>query len=159
MKLLKTIHFDSSDNHVYAHTAAGDEWAISGAFAFSNAHKDTLKGKDKQAFANGFLSLESLGRATFTSVAEIDEETQTRLRETLARHFVEHYGAPALKPALPVAQNEISFIADLCAEHPINTVFTVRRFFDDDGQIREEYRTVTPPSAPLHTRVWEIAEE
>ena len=31
----------------------------------------TLTGKRKQAFSNGFLSLESFGHSTFTSVAEI----------------------------------------------------------------------------------------
>lgn len=159
MKLLKTIHFDQTDNNVYDITAASDEWAISGAFAFSNATEDDLKGKTKQAFSNGFLSLESFGRATFVSVTEIDAETETQLCQALGEHFVDHYGAPALKPALPIAQNELTFIAELCAEHPINTVFTVRRFFDDTGAIREEYRTITPPSEPLHTRVWEIVDE
>lgn len=159
MKLLKTIHFDRSDSHVFDQTAAGDEWAISGAFAFSNLAREAVTGKVKQAFSNGFLSLESFGRATFASVAEIDEATVERLSRTLAQHFVEHYGAPALKPALPIARNELDFIANLCAEHPINTVFTVRRTFDDEGAIREEYRIVTPPSEPIHTRVWEIVEE
>jgi len=159
MKLLKSIHFDQSDSHVYAHCAGGDEWVVSGAFAFSNATSDTLKGKDKQAFSNGFLSLESFGRATFATVAEIDAQMQKVLRERLAQHFVDHYSAPALKPALPIAQNELTFIADLCAEHPINTLFTVHRFFDENGEIREEYRTITPPSEPVHTRVWEIVEE
>lgn len=159
MKLLKTIHFDQTDNNVYDITAEGDEWAISGAFSFSSATEDDIRGKTKQAFTNGFLSLESFGRSTFATVSEIDEETQAKLVERLAQHFVEHYGAPAVKPALPIAQNELTFIADLCAEHPINTVFTVRRFFDDTGEIHEEYRTITPPSEPLHTRVWEIVEE
>ena len=159
MKLLKTIHFDQTDNNVYDKTAASDEWAISGAFAFSNAREDELKGKTKQAFSNGFLSLESFGRSTFATVSEIDDASEAKLCETLGQHFVDHYGAPALKPALPIAQNELTFIADLCDEHPINTVFTVRRFFDDAGEIREEYRTVTPPSEPLHARVWEFVEE
>lgn len=159
MKLLKTIHFDRSDSHAFEQAAGGDEWAISGAFAFSNRAPASVTGKLKQAFTNGFLSLESFGRATFASVAEIDEATVQQMSETLAAHFVLHYGAPDLKPALPIARNELDFIANLCEEHPINTVFTVRRTFDAEGAIHEEYRIVTPPLEPIHTRVWEIVEE
>lgn len=158
-KLLKTIHFDQSDTHVYEKIAGGDEWVVSGGFSFSRAKPDSLKGKEKQAFSNGFLSVESFGRATFSSVTELDEEVETELCEKLAQHFCDHYGAPSLKASLPVAQNELDFIVDLCAAHPINTVFTVRRFFDEDEQIHEEYRVVTPPREPIHTRVWEIVEE
>lgn len=159
MKLLKTIHFDQSDTHVYAQTAGNDEWAVSGAFAFARHDKSEIKGKVKQAFSNGFLSLESFARATFTSVAEVETDEQDKLAKRLAQHFCDHYGAPSVKSALPVAEHEISYITDLCADHPINTVFTVRRFFDEAGEMREEYRTVTPPSDPIHTKVWEVVEE
>ena len=159
MKMLKTIHFDQTDGNVYDLPAGTDDWAISGAFAFSQLEANEITGKVKQAFSNGFLSLENFGRATFATVAEINEEQKEKLNETLAQHFCENYGAPSLKTALPVAGHEIDYISSLCAEHPINTVFTVRRFFDDNADMREEFRTVTPPAEPLHTKIWEIVEE
>lgn len=159
MKLFKTIHFDQSDAHVYDMTAGNDEWAVSGAFAFTRETPETLSGKTKQAFTNGFLSLETLGRATFVSVAEITEDEEEQLCLRLAEHFHEHYGAPTVKSAMGPAQSEIEFARGICAEQPINTVFTVKRFFDDDEQIREEYRIVTPPQEPIHTRVWDIVED
>ena len=159
MKMLKTIHFDQTDGNVYELPAGTDEWAISGAFSFSRLEEDEIKGKLKQAFSNGFLSLENFGRATFATVAEIEAEQKTELTEKLAQHFHESYGAPSINVALPVAGHEIEYIQSLCEEHPINTVFTVRRFFDDKGDMREEFRTVTPPSEPIHTKIWEIVED
>lgn len=159
MKMLKTIHFDQTDSNVYEKAAGADEWAISGAFAFSQLEENEITGKIKQAFTNGFLSLEGFGRSTFSSVTEVNEDQKNTLIEQLAQHFHEAYGAPSVKVALPVARHEVDYIADLCAEHPINTIFTVRRFFDENGDMREEFRTVTPPSEPMHTKVWEIVED
>ena len=42
--------------------------AVSGAFAFSNLAEGDLTGKLRQEFANGWLGLESFGRATFIAV-------------------------------------------------------------------------------------------
>ena len=50
MKMLKTIHFDQTDGNVYELPAGTDEWAISGAFAFSRLEESEIKGKLKQAF-------------------------------------------------------------------------------------------------------------
>src|SRR5262249_15189795 len=57
MKLLKTIRFDASDERVFDLAAAPDEWAVSGALAFAGAAPNSLTGKSRQAFANGFLGL------------------------------------------------------------------------------------------------------
>lgn len=160
MKFLRTIRFDESDAHVYDTAAAPDEWAVSGAFAFSGLEPDQVQGKIKQAFANGFLGLDSFGRSTFAVVAEIDEEEHGRVEQRLAAHFVAHYGAPDVAAALPAAREEAAFVSDLCAEALINTVFTVRRHFDDQGEIREEFRTIQAPSSkPLHTRIWQVVED
>lgn len=93
------------------------------------------------------------------AVADIGAQEREDLETALARHFVAVYGAPDLDTALPAAREEIGFICDLVADAPINTVFTVRRFHDDDGEIREEYRTVAPPSAPIHTRIWDVVDD
>lgn len=123
------------------------------------AQPGSLSGKRRQAFANGFLSLQGFGRSTFAAVADIGAQEREDLETALARHFVAVYGAPDLDTALPAAREEIGFICDLVADAPINTVFTVRRFHDDDGEIREEYRTVAPPSAPTHTRIWDVVDD
>lgn len=160
MKFLKTIRFDTSDEHVFEQAAGEDEWAISGAFAFSHmTEEDVKKGKVRQAFANGFLSAESFGHSTFTSVAECGEDDLAEIEQNLARHFVERYGAPDTDAALPAAQEEARFVLDLCGDSLINTIFTVRRRFGDDGQIKEEFRTIKSPDArPVHTRIWNVVE-
>ncbi len=160
MKFLKTIRFDTSDDNVFEHGAAPDEWAVSGAFAFADMGRDEVKGKTKQAFANGFLSLETYGRSTFASVAEFNEDDLVEVEGCLARHFVEHYGAPDEEAALPAAREETKFILELCETSLINTIFTVRRHFAEDGQIREEFRTIkAPDSKPVHTRIWSVVED
>ncbi|MFN0262997.1 DUF6505 family protein [Tepidamorphus sp. 3E244] len=159
MKLLRTIRFDQSDDHVFETAAASDEWAVSGAFEFAELPPDEIKGKTKQAFANGFMSLESFGRSTFVSVATIETDQLARLTDELADHFCRHYGAPDIEAARPVATEEIAFATSLVAEVPINTVFTVRRTLDDDNAIREEFRTVTPPAAPVHSKIWDVVDD
>jgi hypothetical protein len=159
MKFLKTIRFDPSDTHVFENTAGTDEWAIPGGFAFAGLSGDVLAGKRKQAFSNGFLSLESFGRSTFVSVADISAEQVERLVQALAQHFADHYGAPSLEAAKPAAKSEIDFTLELCREVPVNSVFTLRRFFDEAGEIREEFRIVDPPGEKLHTRIWDVVED
>lgn len=157
MKLLRTIRFDSSDERVFEQAAAADEWAVSGAFAFAHLAPSDVVGKVKQAFANGFLGVESFGRSTFATVAEADQSDCDEIAFRLARHFVDHFGAPDVKAAWPAAQEEVELVLSLCRDAPINTVFTVRRFFDQDGQIKEELRTIKPPSGePLHARIWTV---
>ena len=73
LKLARTIHFDDSDRNIFSRPAESGEWAISGGFEFSNWTEDDLSGKARQAFANGWLGLESFGRSTFVAVADIAE--------------------------------------------------------------------------------------
>lgn len=160
MKFLRTIRFDASDDNVYEVAAGPDEWAISGAFAFTGLAPEEVKGKLRQGFANGFLGLTSFGRSTFATVAEIDAEELVMVQRTLATHFVERYGAPNKDAALTAAQEEADFVRELCEDSLVNTVFTVRRLFDEDGEIREEFRIVKAPGGqPLHTRIWSIEED
>jgi len=157
VKLLRTIRFDSSDDRVFERAAAADEWAVSGAFAFAHLGPSDVVGKVKQAFANGFLGVESFGRSTFATVADADPSARDEIAFRLARHFVEAYGAPDIEAAWPAAEEEVEFVLSLCQGAPVNTVFTLRRFFDRDGQIKEELRTIKPPSGePLHARIWAV---
>lgn len=159
MKLLRTVRFDASDSSVFARGAAPDEWAVSGAFAFAHLPAEALTGKTRQAFANGFLSLDSFGRSTFVTVAAIDRRERDAAVEALAAHLVAEYGAPDLAAARPAAEDEVAFAEELCRGAPINTVFTVRRTLRPDGGIGEEFRIVTPPSEPLHTRIWDVVHD
>lgn len=159
MKFLKTIRFDPSDLHVFEHYAAQDEWAVAGGFLYSNCHEGELEGKQKQAFSNGFLSVQSFGNSTFVSVAEIDESELDFVVKMLAKQFLEKLAAPSLEEALPVAQEEIQFVCDLCSQAPINSVFAVSRHFDDNQEVCEEFSIVNAPTEKLHTRVWEIARD
>ncbi len=158
MKFLRVIRFDASDEHVFAQTAVADEWAISGAFAFADMDEDDIKGKTRQAFANGFLGLPSFGRSTFATIAEIGDGEMEGIDNLLADHFEAEWGAPGRREAMAAAKEETGFIADLCAEQPVNTVFTLRRSFDR-GEIREEFRNINPPSAPAHASIWEVVED
>ncbi|MBL3702271.1 hypothetical protein GI582_06155 [Sulfitobacter sp. BDSS02] len=148
MKLARAIHFDESDMNVFHAPARTGEWCISGGFEFSNWGEADLTGKARQAFANGWLGLETFGRVTFVAVTQIQPEEMARLEESLARHFVELYGAPSREAALMVARDELAHMADLCSEHDPNTLLTVARELDDDG-VREAYRTITARGAEI----------
>jgi hypothetical protein len=159
MKFLKTIRFDPSDTHVFENAAGTDEWAIPGGFAFAGLAEDAITGKRKQAFSNGFLSLESFGHSTFVSVADISAEQVEALIRGLVQYFVGHCGAPSPEEAATVARSEVDFVLELCRDVPVNSVFTLRRFFDEAGEVREEFRIVDPPGETLHTRVWDVVED
>jgi len=158
-RFLKVIRFDGSDDHVFERAAAPDEWAVSGAFAFAHLADAEFTGKLRQAFANGFLGLPSLGRTTFATVAAIDDEQWQAVEDILTRHIHEAYGAPDEAAARAAAADEMAFIAELAGGQPVNTVLTVRRVLDGDGRIREEFRDIRPPSEPEHARIWDIAND
>jgi Family of unknown function (DUF6505) len=160
MKLLKTIRFDASDERVFDLAAAPEEWAVSGAFAFAGAAPNSLTGKSQQAFANGFLGLRSLGRSTFATVADATAADLGQIEQVLTGHFISACGAPDEAAARFSAADETSFIRDLCRDVPINTVFTVRRTWDAQGQIKEEFRTIRPPTGePLHAKIWTVVDD
>ena len=91
MKFPKTIRFDNSDLNIFENPSEEGEWAISGAFEFSNDTKENLKGKRKQSFSNGFLGLDSFGRSTFVSIASIDEPEKIIIVKKLAELFVQSF--------------------------------------------------------------------
>ncbi|MEO1494207.1 MAG: DUF6505 family protein [Pseudomonadota bacterium] len=148
MRLARTIRFDESDTNVFDRTAEPDEWAVSGAFAFSDITETELTGKTRQAFANGWLGLETFGRATFVAVAEITEDEYSAQITALAAHFVEHYGAPDITAAHPVAAEELAFMESLCAEHDANTLLVVERSLVSAG-VNEAFRAIRPQDASL----------
>ncbi|MCP4208102.1 MAG: hypothetical protein GY767_13770 [Shimia sp.] len=148
MLLARAIHFDESDQRVYFNPARTGEWAISGGFEFSNWSEADLTGKARQAFANGWLGIETFGRVTFVAVTTIEATEVEALTDALAQHFVDVYGAPSVEAARPVAAEEIAHMADLCAEHEPNTLLTVARELTESG-VKEQFRSIAPAEAEL----------
>ena len=148
MRLARTLRFDDSDDQVFDLPAQPDEWAISGAFEFSNWTADMLTGKPRQAFANGWLGLEGFGRATFIATAQIEQAEYDALIGRLAQHFVTHYGAPDLDAARPVAEEELRFMREMCEDHAPNTLLVVTRELIEAG-INESFRAIKPQEATI----------
>lgn len=146
--LARAIHFDESDRNVFHNPARTGEWAVSGGFEFSNWAQGDLVGKARQAFANGWLGVETFGRVTFVATTQIEDAEYAALTDHLAQHFVDVYGAPNLDAARPVAAEELSHMADLCADHAPNTVLTVLRELTDAG-VREQFRYIEANDAGL----------
>ncbi len=148
MRLARTVRFDNSDEQVFETPAQPDEWAISGAFEFSDWSSEMLAGKPRQAFANGWLGLESFGRATFIATAKIEEAEYAALIDRLAAHFVDTYGAPDLAAARPVAEDEMRFMREMCEDHDPNTLLVVTREMVEAG-VSESFRAIKPQEATL----------
>ena len=148
MKLARTIRFDESDDNVFERTAQPDEWAVSGAFEFSNWSQGDLTGKARQAFANGWLGLETFGRSTFVAVSEITDAEKASAIGALAQHFVDAFGAPDLEAALPVAVEEVEYMQAMCEDHDANTLLIVERTLIDAG-VNEAFRSIKPQNAEL----------
>lgn len=148
MKLARAVHFDESDRNVMQHPARTGEWCISGGFEFSDFSQSDLVGKTRQAFANGWLGLETFGRVTFVATTRIEPFERDALAKNLAEHFVERYGAPDRAAALPVAEEELRQMMELCDEHEPGTVLTVARELTEAG-VRESFRMIEPRAAGL----------
>ena len=148
IKLARTIRFDESDANIFARPAESGEWAVSGGFEFSNWTEGDLVGKARQAFANGWLSLDSFGRATLVAVAQAEPAELDALASRLADHFVTVYGAPDRDTALPHAREELAYMQDLCADHDPNTLLVVQRDLTEAG-VRESFRAITPAEAEI----------
>lgn len=148
MKLARAIHFDESDMRVFANPARTGEWCISGGFEFSNWTEGDLTGKARQAFANGWLGLETAGRVTFVAVTPIEAAELDRLAQLLAQHFMIYHGAPSIDLALPTAREELAQMRALCEDQAPNTLLTVSRELTQAG-VREAYRIIERQDAAL----------
>ncbi|MFY9210271.1 MAG: DUF6505 family protein [Aestuariivita sp.] len=148
MNLARAIHFDESDMNVFHSPARTGEWCISGGFEFSNWGEGDLSGKARQAFANGWLGLETYGRVTFVAVTQVEPFEIDVLVAALAQHFVDVYGAPSTEAALAVAREEVMQMVELCDDHDPNTLLTVARELTEAG-VKETYRTIEAQAAGL----------
>ena len=148
MKLARAIHFDESDRNIFHIAARTGEWTISGGFEFSDWSEADLKGKNRQAFANGWLGLETFGRVTFVAVTAIEPAEVEALTLRLAEHFVATYGAPSVELALPVARQEMEHALDLCEDHDPNTLLAVSRELTEAG-VKEAFRAIKSEEADI----------
>lgn len=148
LKLARTIHFDESDQQVFARPAATGEWAVSGGFEFSNWTDADLTGKARQAFANGWMGIGSFGRATIVAVAQVSEAEISEATQALADHMLEVYGAPSPEVAYVAASHEIEFMQELCEDQDPNTLLAINRELTEAG-VKEQFRAIKPQDADI----------
>jgi hypothetical protein len=142
IKLPRTIRLDPSDTFVFDPAAEPGEWAVTGAFMFWDADPETLSGKARAAFRSGFVGVRSLGFSTLVLVSEATADEHAGAIATLARHFLERFGAPDETSAHAAAAEEIAVAAGLCT-HPVNTIVALHRRLDG-AAIKEQFRTLQP---------------
>jgi hypothetical protein len=145
LKLPRTIRLDPSDTFVFERAAEPGEWAVSGAFVFSNQDPDVLGQKQRIALRSGFLGIDTLGWSTLAIVTEATEVDRQAMVERLAGQLLEKFGAPDLEAARLVAAEEVTFAASLC-DHSPQTLLAVQRSVES-GEIRERFRTLRPREA------------
>lgn len=157
MRLLKTIRMDQTDAAVFDRAAAPGEIAVSGAFLFADLQPATLRGKVRQAFANGFLGVESFGWSTFAVIATLDDAELDALVAWLAGEFQAKLGAPGPEAARAAAIGELQHAAALAKDHPVNTLLAVERSWGEDG-IVERFRVIAPARPQTHaTGIWDLS--
>jgi len=156
VKLLRTIRLDASDAFVFERAATPGEWAVSGAFAFTQVDVTELAGKPRAAFRSGFLGIDTLGWSTLAEVGEASAAEREAAIERLAQQLLERFGAPNLACARAAATEEIDFSAAL-SDHPKGMLVAVSRRWED-GAIREAFRTLTPSIGPKPLRAYAFLE-
>jgi hypothetical protein len=156
MKLLRTIRLDPSDTFVFDRAAEPGEWAVSGSFVFVDDDAAKLDGKARSAFRSGFLGVGSLGWSTLAQIVEASEGDRLAAIETLAQKLVTHFAAPGIKDAMAAAEEEFAFAHSLCT-HPADTLIAVHRT-QEDGQIRETFRSLKPKDGPKPLRAFAFLE-
>lgn len=158
MKLARTIRFDASDLNVFPKAAEEGEWALPGSFVFSAMQADQITGEWKQAFANGFVGCESHGFSTLVSVATAKPGDVAALEASLADWFEQAFGAPTRQDATAAAEQEIDFMADLCASHKIGTLLCIQRDAGEDG-ITEQFRSLPKPESCAEQKIWTMVAD
>lgn len=156
MKLLRTIRLDPSDTFVFERAAAPGEWAVPGAFVFSNRDPAALAGKDRTAFRAGFLGIASLGWSTLAQIVQAGEADHAAAVDALADQLIAQFGAPSREQARAAALEEIAFASSLCV-HPADTLIAVHRTHDG-GEIRETFRSLRPRGGPKPLRAFSFLE-
>jgi hypothetical protein len=156
-KFPKVVRLDSSDLQVFPQAAAPGEWAVTGSFVFSDTKIEDLAGKERLAFAHGWLGTQSFGYAALVEVGEISEAEFFQVVERLAQLFVDRYRAPSLGDALPAARSEADYAAAL-SDHKVHQLLAMEREDGPEGLV-ERIRLVRPERASTHAKIWEIVDD
>src|ERR1700686_1311407 len=156
MKLLRTIRLDPSDTFIFPAAAEPGEWAVPGAFVFFEADLAALVGKERSAFRSGFLGVRSLAWSTLVQIVDATPDDRAAAVELLAERLLDRLGGPDRVAARKAAREEIDFAASLC-NHPADTLIAMHRI-DEDGAIRESFRTLLPRAGPKPLRVFSFVE-
>lgn len=143
-RLPRTIRLDASDTLVFARAAEPGEWAVPGTFLFAGRPAESLDRKEKIAFRSGFLGVESFGHSTLVVVSEASASERAAMVEMLAAQLVAVLGAPDLATARPAAEEEVACAEDLCRDPATGTLIALHRTREEDGAIREQFRTLRP---------------
>jgi len=115
MKLLRTIQLDASDTFVFERAAEPGEWAVTGAFIFTDDDPAKLEGKARAAFRAGFLGTASLGWSTLVQIVEASDDDRRAAIDALAKQLVAHFGAPSIEDAVAAAMHRDQRILRLTA--------------------------------------------
>jgi hypothetical protein len=140
MRFPRTVRLDAANAELYDPAAESGEWAISGAFVFSDREPLLLAGQEREAFRHGFLGTGSFGWSTLIAVTDITPDQYERVVAALTRHLREHYQAPDRAAARAFAEEECKFAQSLC-DRPVGTLLAVDRSFGPQG-ISERFHTV-----------------
>ena len=156
MKLLRTIRLDPSDTFVFDRAAEPGEWAVCGTFAFWATDPTALEGKARAQFRAGFLGVGSLGWSTLVQIVAASEQDRAALVDALAQQLHQHFGAPTPAHAREAAEHEVAFVTSLCVQ-PVDTLLALHRT-SQDGEIREQFRTLRPRGGPKPLRAFSFLE-
>jgi hypothetical protein len=129
---------------------------VPGAFMFWNVDLGGLTGKAQAAFRAGFLGVRSLGWSTLVQIVDASEDDREAMIEQLALHLRERFGAPDAQRARAAAVEEVAFAASLC-EPPRDTLIALHRG-QEDGAIREAFRTLRPREGAKPLRAFSLVE-
>jgi hypothetical protein len=156
MKLLRTIRLDPSDTFFFPLATEPGEWAISGAFVFSDVELAASKEKNSRHSAAAFSAFHhSAGRpwCRLSKRARRIVEGRSILRRDA---WIDRFGAPDLAAAREAAAEEIDFTASLW-DHPPDTLIAVHRK-DEGGSIRETFRSLRPRGATKRWRAFSFLD-
>jgi hypothetical protein len=156
VKLLRTIRLDPSDTFVFERAAEPGEWAVSGSFMFWNDDAAALQGKARAAFRGGFLGVPSLGWSTLVQIVEASDDDYATAVGMLTEKLCAHFGAPTLQDAKAAAEQEFAFASSLCSP-AAGTLIAVHRI-QDNGEIREAFRSLLPKGGPKPLRAFAFLE-
>lgn len=139
--MLRILRLDDSDAQVYLPAARAGEPAVPGTFMFTFADVDPgqLGGSEAEAFRRGFLGLETLGWGTLVAVAEVTAAERRAAIDRLTAVFIDRFGAPDEAAARAQAEEEFTFVDQLC-QQPVNTILSLERSIGDDD-VEEQFHT------------------